>query len=93
MVLLLAARHYFLWWPLHPIGFPIATTWVTNQIWVSVFLVWLLKTILLKYGGSRLYQRIQPFFLGLILGNISAGGIWFLIDGFTGMQGNILVYF
>ena len=93
MVLLMAARQYFLWWPLHPVGFPIATTWVAGQIWLSVFLVWAIKTLVLKYGGVRLYRRVQRFFLGLILGNVSAGGVWFLIDGFTGMQGNILVYF
>ena len=93
MVLLMLARHYFLWWPLHPVGFPIATTWVTNQIWVSVLLVWFFKSVVLKYGGPGLYRRIQPFFLGLVLGNVAAGGAWFLIDSSTGMQGNILVYF
>ena len=93
MVLLMLARHYFLWWPLHPVGFPIATTWVTNQIWMSVFLVWVFKSVVLKYGGPGLYRRIQPFFLGLVLGNVAAGGAWFLIDSSTGMQGNILVYF
>ena len=93
MALLLAARHYFVWWPLHPVGFPIATTWVAAQIWWSIFLVWLIKGLLMQYGGPRLYQKMQPFFLGLILGNVSAGGIWFLVDGFTGMQGNVLIYF
>ena len=55
--------------------------------------MWLIKGLLMQYGGPRLYQRMQPFFLGLILGNVSAGGIWFLVDGFTGMQGNVLIYF
>ena len=90
---LLAARHYWLWWPLHPIGFPIATTWVAAQIWWTVFLVWLVKSLVLRYGGVSLYSKAQPFFLGLVLGNVSAGGVWFLVDGLTGMQGNVLVYF
>ena len=93
MLLLLLARHFWLWWPLHPIGFPIATTWVAGQIWCSVFLVWVFKSLVLKLGGLSAYRRIQPFFLGLILGNIVAGGMWFIIDGYTGMQGNVLVYF
>ena len=93
MLLLLLARHFWLWWPLHPIGFPIATTWVAGQIWCSVFLVWVFKSLVLKLGGPSAYRRIQPFFLGLILGNIVAGGMWFIIDGYTGMQGNVLVYF
>jgi hypothetical protein len=93
MSLLLAARQYFLWWPLNALGFPIATTWVAAQIWWSIFLVWLIKGVVLQYGGPKLYQNLQPFFLGLILGNVSAGGIWLLVDGFTGMQGNVLIYF
>jgi hypothetical protein len=92
-VLLVIARHYLLWWPLHPVGLPIATTWVAHQIWLSIFLVWLFKGAVLRYGGPGVYRRIQPFFLGLILGNVTAGGVWLLIDGFTGMQGNILVYY
>ncbi|MCE2448634.1 MAG: hypothetical protein J4F35_09685, partial [Candidatus Latescibacteria bacterium] len=66
---------------------------VASQIWLSIFLVWALKNVVLKYGGPSLYQRLQPFFLGLILGNVTAGGLWFAIDGVTGMQGNILVYY
>ena len=93
MVGLMVARHFLLWWPLHPVGFPIATTAVASQIWLSIFLVWALKNVVLKYGGPSLYQRLQPFFLGLILGNVTAGGLWFAIDGITGMQGNILVYY
>ena len=93
MVGLMVARHFLLWWPLHPVGFPIATTAVASQIWLSIFLVWALKNLVLKYGGPSLYQRLQPFFLGLILGNVTAGGLWFAIDGITGMQGNILVYY
>ena len=41
---------------------------------------------------GALYSTFINAFLGLILGNVSAGGLWFLIDGFTGTQGNILVY-
>ena len=92
-LLLMLARHFWLWWPVHPIGFPIATTWVAGQIWYSVFLVWVFKSLILKLGGPHAYRRIQPFFLGLVLGNIVAGGMWFVIDGYTGMQGNVLVYF
>ena len=93
MLMLMLARNFWLWWPVHPIGFPIATTWVAGQIWCSVFLIWVFKILVLKLGGPHAYRRIQPFFLGLVLGNIVAGGMWFVIDGYTGMQGNVLVYF
>jgi hypothetical protein len=37
-----------------------------------------LKTVVLRYGGMRLYRRTLPFFLGLILGDYIVPGLWFL---------------
>ena len=34
----------------------------------SVFLAWLCKTLVLRYGGPALYLKTRPFFMGLILG-------------------------
>jgi hypothetical protein len=81
--------HYkLLWWPFHPLGFPISSAF--GSMWFSVFVAFLLKSIVLKYGGPQLYRRAIPFFLGMILGEIVPAGIWLVIDAFTGMNGNIL---
>jgi hypothetical protein len=81
--------HYrFLWWPFHPLGYPIAAAF--GGMWFSVFLAFIIKNVVLKYGGPTLYRRTLPFFLGLILGEIGAAGIWLVIDLFTGMNGNVL---
>ena len=88
MALLMLARHNFLWWPLHPLGFAVSTISMTNYISFSVFLAWLLKSIILKYGGPALFQRAKPFFLGLILGQFAVAGLWLIIDFFTGMTDN-----
>lgn len=81
--------HYqFLWWPFHPLGYPISAAF--GGMWFSVFLAFLLKNVVLKYGGPTLYRRTIPFFLGLILGEIVPAGIWLVIDLFTGMNGNVL---
>jgi len=88
MVLLMLARHYILWWPLHPLGFAVSTISMTNYISFSVFLAWLFKSIILKYGGPALFQRAKPFFLGLILGQFAVAGLWLIIDYFTGMTDN-----
>lgn len=63
-----------------------------NWVWFSIFLAWLVKTIVLKYGGSAAYRRTRPFFLGLILGQVVVAGMWLVIDYFTGMTGNVLGY-
>ena len=86
--LLVVARARLAWWPLHPLGFAISTFAIMTYVWFSVMLAWAIKTIVLKYGGPSLYRVTRPFFLGLILGQISVSGLWLLIDYFTDMEGN-----
>ena len=88
MGLLMLARQQYLWWPLHPLGFAVSTISMTNYISFSVFLAWLIKTIVLRYGGPSLFKRLRPFFLGLILGQFAVAGLWLLIDFLTGMTDN-----
>jgi len=78
----------FIWWPLHPLGFTVGMVWLVNHLWLSIFLAWFIKTLILRYGGARTYDGAKPFFYGLILGQYSAAVIWFIIDIFTGMKGN-----
>ncbi|MEE3259990.1 MAG: DUF6785 family protein [Candidatus Latescibacterota bacterium] len=85
---LMLARQHFLWWPLHPLGFAVSTISMTNYISFSVFLAWLLKSLILKYGGPALFHRAKPFFLGLILGQFTVAGLWLIIDYLTGMTDN-----
>ena len=86
---LLWLRHHFLWWPFHPLGFAICTvSFIVGRLWFSVFLAWLFKVVVLKYGGSRLHRMVRPFFMGLILGQFSNAGFWLIVDGFTGTTGN-----
>ena len=92
MGLLMFVRQRLLWWPLHPLGFVISTTWMAQFVWFSVFLAWLIKSVLLKFGGPKLYRVSRPFFLGLILGHFTAAGIWLIIDCFTGMTDNELLW-
>ena len=88
MLGLMFARYRFLWWPFHPLGFPISC--VFGGMWFSVFLAWMVKSVVLKYGGPRLYHSTRPFFVGLILGHFVSAGIWIIIDYLTGTTGNYL---
>lgn len=88
MGVLAYVRARFLWWPLHPLGFAISTFDIMNYVWFSVFVAWIIKSVVLKYGGPGLYRSTRPFFLGLIMGQIFVSGMWLIIDFFTGMEGN-----
>ena len=86
MGLLMWAQHRFLWWPFHPLGFAISSVWALHFVWCSVFISWLLKSVILKYGGPRLFAKLRPFFLGLILGEFANYGFWMIVDAITGVR-------
>jgi len=63
-------------WPLHPIGLLMVYTYFSYWSCASIFLGWLVKVLLLHYGGARVYQRARPVFLGLIMGGVFANVFW-----------------
>ena len=79
-----------LWWPLHYIGFPIADIWMMNQIWFNVFLAFIIKLAVLRYGGPQLYRKSIGLFLGFVIGQIFVGGLWMLIDTLNNAVGNFI---
>ncbi len=86
--LLMLFRMRFVWWPFHPAGFAISTSWGMNVTWGCLFMSWLIKLIILKYGGPMKYRKAAPFFLGLILGEFTVGSLWTII----GIVGGIPTY-
>ena len=74
------------WWPLHPIGYALMGIGPMDYYWFSFFIAWLIKAIVLKYGGAQLYRKSLPFFLGLILGQFVCSGVWNIIDQITGLR-------
>ena len=88
MMMVLLMRRRYAWWPIHPIGLVILGTQMMANLWFCFFLAWMIKAILIKYGGPRLYTKAVPFFLGMILGQFTIAGLWVLIDFFTGMRDN-----
>jgi hypothetical protein len=60
-------------WPLHPVAYPIASAWVMDAALPAVFIAWLVKAVIMRYGGLRLYRAALPFFLGMILSSSVIG--------------------
>jgi len=92
MVFLMFMQRNFIWWPLHPLGFAIGANGWLNALWFSIFLAWLVKSAVLRYGGHKLFKAGQPLFLGFVLGQYSCAGVWFVIDWITGMEGNMVFW-
>ncbi len=85
-------RSHVLSFPIHPIGWAVSQMMLTRHMWFSVFLVWLFKAVLIRYGGPRVLRAVRPFFLGFILGQFAAIVFWLLVDLATGEQGHSLYW-
>lgn len=85
-------RQRYVWWPFHPVGFTVGTTWIMDQIWLSAFIAWLLKVLIVRYGGLRGFRMLRPAFLGLVLGQFTCSGMWLVIDALTGQRGNTIFW-
>tara|TARA_A100001037_G_scaffold241153_1_gene221293 strand:+ start:773 stop:931 length:159 start_codon:yes stop_codon:yes gene_type:complete len=49
-----------------------------------------LKAVIVRFGGVNLFQNLKPFFLGLILGEVSVSGFWGIIYPLTIERGRWL---
>jgi hypothetical protein len=71
-----AMRLRFWWWPFHPVGYLASNTWAMKWNWMPLFVGWLAKTLVIRYGGLRLYRTTVPMAIGLIAGDLLNQVVW-----------------
>lgn len=83
-----ACRLRFARWPFHPVVFVFLGGWQAKLMAGSFMLGWVIKTLVSKYGGARLYQRLKPLMIGVIAGDMLArlipmlvGAIYYTVTG------------
>lgn len=74
---LAAMRMRFAGFPFHPLGYCVGPALI--WLWEPFMVAWLIKLLVLRYGGLKTYRRSVPLFLGLILGDYVAGAIFSLL--------------
>jgi hypothetical protein len=62
--------------PFHPIGYALAVCFAVEYNWPAFFMMWLVKFLLLRYGGRGLYLTFIPTALGLTLGGLVVPILW-----------------
>jgi hypothetical protein len=78
-LLMVGARRAWLRFPFHPLGYAMALNY-GYALWGPFFIAWLVKLIIDRLGGAEWYRRLMPFFLGLAVGDLVAGGLlWILM--------------
>jgi hypothetical protein len=83
-LLLAALRALLPWWPLHPLGYALCGSWTMILLWFPCLVTWLLKAVLLRYGGMRAFVLFRPLFLGMILGEFSMAILWTALGALAG---------
>jgi len=84
VLLLGMMRLRFWWWPFHPLGYIAANTWGAHWNYMPFFVGWALKSLVIRYGGLRLYRATVPLAVGLIVGDVVNTGIWTVVSLATG---------
>lgn len=67
------------WFPFHPVGYAVSSSWSLSLLWLPLMCAWVLKLLILRYGGLQAYRHWLPLFLGIILGECIIGSCWTLI--------------
>jgi hypothetical protein len=79
VIIFTACRHRFPWWPLHPVMFLTLATYQSTVLAFSFLIGWLVKSLVTKFGGGKLYQDLKPLMAGLVAGEFLAGVIAIII--------------
>jgi hypothetical protein len=70
------ARLRFWWWPLHPVGYIVGNSWGMHWYLTAFLVGWGAKSLVIRYGGLRLYRATLPLAIGLIAGDVLNSAIW-----------------
>lgn len=74
----LFVRQTLFWFP-HPLGFVMLVNPLMNRMWFSFFIGWVIKKIVITYGGKQTFDIVRKPMIGLILGELIAVLIWIII--------------
>jgi hypothetical protein len=72
-------RLRFLWWPFHPLGYLLSNSLPQTVGTFPFFIAWVVKVLVTRYGGLRLYRATMPLAVGLIMGDVLNSSLWKII--------------
>jgi hypothetical protein len=68
-------------WPIHPVLLLLWTTYPASRLAPSFLLGFLVKWLVVKYGGDKAYRKLKPVMLGLVAGDMLFGLSTSIIGG------------
>ena len=85
-VLLMVMRTRFIWWPLHPAGYAVSSSYSMRAFWGLFIIAWVCKWAIVRWGGVRGLRTATPFFMGMILGQMVVGSLWTIVGVILGTR-------
>jgi hypothetical protein len=76
----------FLWWPVHPIGLAVVSSFTLYAVYIGFFIAWAVKHLILRWGGLRLYGKGMPLFIGLLIGHYTGRAIALITYTILGLR-------
>jgi len=77
-------RSNFTWFPLSPLAYAIAPNWAMLVFWFPFFIAWIIKSLVMRFGGIEMFRRIAPWMLGMILGEFMMAVFWAIMNMWRG---------
>ncbi len=68
-------RFKFSRFPIHPVLFLILGVYPALNTWASFLMGWFVKSLVVRFGGGSVYQRLKPVFIGIIAGEVVFIGV------------------
>ena len=78
--LLFYLRYRFPGFPIHPIGFTISASSTLRNTTMTIFVVWVIKSLILRVGGLERYRATSPLFLGMLIGFLAGVALGVIVD-------------
>lgn len=86
-------RMKFMWFPFHPIGYVLASSFFMRSGWFVFFIAWMIRLILFRLGGAHVIRRgLVPFCVGMFLGCVASIAVFDVVGVCLRAQGVTEVY-
>jgi hypothetical protein len=94
ITLLLAwMRTQFMWFPLHPIGYILSSTYFMAGQWFTILVAWAIRSLVFRIGGAQTIRKgLVPFCVGMFLASVFSVILFTILGLILRSQGITDVY-
>jgi hypothetical protein len=86
-------RMKFMWFPFHPLGYVLASTYFMRNVWFTLFLAWLARLVVFRVGGAQVIRRgLVPACVGMFMACVASVIFFDAVGIYLRLHGVVDVY-